>query len=133
ASPEQEAAMHKTTAWAAIALTALALTGAAWADDTGKTTKSTTSSTDTSSKSKSSGVACSNDDSAKLREVLGFLHGANEAEIKLGNLAKEKSTNADVKSFADQMVKDHTDADKKLTDLAKKESIDLNAYAATND
>ena len=77
--------MHKTTAWAAIALTALALTGAAWADDTGKTTKSTTSSTDTSSKSKSSGVACSNDERVVLKELGGAAKSALASPLA-GNL-----------------------------------------------
>jgi len=121
--------MHKRTAWVAIALTTLGLSGAAWAN----TKDDKTSSKTDSSKSSGSGVACTNDDASKLREVMGFLHAANQAEIKLGNLAKEKAGNADVKSFADQMVKEHTDADSKLTDLAKKEGIDLNAYDASND
>ena len=121
--------MHKRTAWAAIALTTLGLAGAAWANTKDKSTTSST----TSGASKSTGVACSNDDAAKMREVLGFLHAANQAEIKLGNLAKEKASDADVKSFADQMVKEHGDADSKLTDLAKKEGIDLNANEAQSD
>ncbi|MGZ3423423.1 MAG: DUF4142 domain-containing protein [Polyangiales bacterium] len=71
--------------------------------------------------------ACTMDDATKVRSVMQFLHAANQAEIKLGKLAQSKSQNADVKAFADHMVKDHTDADKKLSDLAAKQSIDLNA------
>ena len=152
--------MHKTTAWAAIALMTLGTAGAAWANGNGTSngstatnkTSSTTGSTNTSSKTtmrgtttkttsataktgatKGESTACKMDDTTRIREVLGFLHGANQAEIKLGKLAQEKSSNADVKSFADQMVKEHGDADKKLSDLAKKEGIDLDAYAKQND
>jgi putative membrane protein len=70
---------------------------------------------------------CTMDDAAKVRSVMQIIHTANQAEIKVGKLAQSKTKNADVKAFADHMVKDHTDADKKLTDLAAKQNIDLDA------
>jgi putative membrane protein len=76
--------------------------------------------------STASKTACTMDDATKVRSVMQFLHAANQAEIKLAKLAQTKSQNAEVKAFADHMLKDHTDADKKLTDLASKQSIDLN-------
>jgi putative membrane protein len=39
--------------------------------------------------------------------VFGFTHNANNGEIALGKLASTKATNSQVKSFAQQMVKDH--------------------------
>lgn len=117
--------MRKYIGWVAIAATTFGLSGVAFADSNGSSSKTS------SNNDKSSSAACANDDAAKVREVLGFLHASNQAEIKLANLAKSKSSNDDVKTFADQMLKEHTDADKKLSDLAGKESVDLNA--APND
>jgi putative membrane protein len=70
-------------------------------------------------------TACTMDDATKVRSVMQFLHASNQAEIKLAKLAQGKSQNAEVKAFADHMLKDHTDADKKLTDLAGKQNVDL--------
>jgi len=39
--------------------------------------------------------------------IFGFAHNANEGEIALGKLAETKATNAKVKAFAAEMVKDH--------------------------
>jgi putative membrane protein len=74
--------------------------------------------------------ACTMDDATKVRSVLQLIHAANQAEIKTGKLAQEKSKNAEVKAYADRMVKDHTEADKKLEGLASKQGIDMNASMA---
>src|SRR3954470_4033366 len=50
---------------------------------------------------------------------------AGMAEVKLGQLALEKSTNDDVKKFAQMMVDDHTKANDELKALAQSKSIDL--------
>jgi putative membrane protein len=42
----------------------------------------------------------------------------NLAEVQMGQLAQEKSQNADVKSFGQMLVKDHGDANAKATDVA---------------
>ena len=47
------------------------------------------------------------------------------AEVEAGKLAMEKGTAADVKTFADMMVKDHTAANQKLKALADKKNIDV--------
>ncbi|MBD8753869.1 DUF4142 domain-containing protein [Pseudomonas coleopterorum] len=47
------------------------------------------------------------------------------AEVEAGKLALEKGTAADVKTFADMMVKDHTAANQKLKALAYKKNIDV--------
>ena len=49
--------------------------------------------------------------------------GANRFEIETSELALKRSKNADVRSFAEMMVKDHTEAGKKLSGIAKSEGI----------
>jgi putative membrane protein len=39
--------------------------------------------------------------------IFGYAHNANEGEIALGKLASTKATNAKVKQFGAEMVKDH--------------------------
>ncbi|EIK94123.1 hypothetical protein PMM47T1_23732 [Pseudomonas sp. M47T1] len=46
-------------------------------------------------------------------------------EVEAGKLALEKSTSADVKTFANQMIKDHGAANDKLTALATKLDIEV--------
>jgi putative membrane protein len=47
------------------------------------------------------------------------------AEVELGKLAQEKSTNASVKDFAAMMVTDHSTANDKLKSIADSKSISL--------
>lgn len=47
------------------------------------------------------------------------------AEVKLGQLAKDKGTNQSVKSFGDRMVKDHSKANDELKGLASKKGVTL--------
>jgi len=67
------------------------------------------------------------DDTTKTNVLLRQIHAANQEEIELGKLAADKAQNAEVRKFADDMVTDHTNADQKLTDLAKRTNLDLNA------
>lgn len=60
-------------------------------------------------------------------EVLGKLHRSNQHEVEMGKEAQKNGNTKAVKDFGKMLVKDHTDADKKVTALAKKEKIDLNA------
>ncbi|WP_329959907.1 DUF4142 domain-containing protein [Pseudomonas putida] len=65
-----------------------------------------------------------------------FVDAATEAgiaEVVTGNLAKEKSQNADIKAFAQQMVTDHTQANQKLGDIARKLDISVPDDAAMTD
>ena len=59
------------------------------------------------------------------------------AEVELGKLALQKSTNADVKKFAQMMVTDHTKANDELKSLAAKKNvmlpIDLGGHKSTLD
>jgi putative membrane protein len=70
---------------------------------------------------------CRPSDAAQVAEVLRQLHGINQTEIKNGKLAEKRAQAPEIKSFASLMVQNHTDADKTLTDIAKRENIDLGA------
>jgi len=65
-----------------------------------------------------------------------FVEAATEsgiAEVVTGNLALEKSQNADIKKFAQQMVTDHTQANQKLGDIARNLDITPPDEAALTD
>lgn len=47
------------------------------------------------------------------------------AEVKLGELALSKTTNADIKHFADMMVNDHSKANSELKAIAQSKSVML--------
>lgn len=59
------------------------------------------------------------------------------AEVELAKLALQKSTNADVKKFAQTMITDHTKANDELKALAAKKSVtlptDLGSHKSTLD
>ncbi|MFL1493630.1 DUF4142 domain-containing protein [Pseudomonas antarctica] len=54
-------------------------------------------------------------------------------EVEAGKLALETSTAADIKTFAQHMVTDHTNANEELAALAKKLDIDVPDDAALTD
>lgn len=58
--------------------------------------------------------------------IAAMLHQVNKMEIEAGELAQKKGQSTGVKDFGRTLVKDHQDADRKLTQLAKKASLDLN-------
>jgi putative membrane protein len=68
---------------------------------------------------------------ADTAEVLGKLHASNQKEIEMGKLAQKNGQSKDVKTFGTMLVKDHTDADKKVSALAKKENVNLDAATPT--
>jgi putative membrane protein len=55
------------------------------------------------------------------------------AEVEAGKLAQEKGTSADVKSFADMMVKDHTAANAKLKGIADTKKLEVSDNAMLMD
>ena len=55
------------------------------------------------------------------------------AEIEAGKLALEKGSSADVKSFADMMVKDHTQANSKLKAIADAKKLEVSDDAQLMD
>ncbi len=50
---------------------------------------------------------------------------ANLAEVDAGRLAVKKTSNPEVKRFAQHMIDDHTQANSELSDLARKKGIDM--------
>src|SRR4051812_13240957 len=61
----------------------------------------------------------------KPAAVLSELHEANQNEIHMGRMAKEKSQSQDVQAYGDRLMKDHKEADDKVISLAKKDGIAL--------
>lgn len=51
------------------------------------------------------------------------------AEIETGKMALEKSTSPDIKSFAEQMIKDHTQANQELAAIAKRKNLEVASEA----
>jgi len=47
------------------------------------------------------------------------------AEVQLGQIARDRAADPAVKQFADKMVKEHTDADQQLTQLASQKGATL--------
>jgi len=60
-------------------------------------------------------------DASFIREAV---QGGN-MEVKMGQHAKDHAANADVKAYGERLVKDHTEANKKLTELAGQKGLDL--------
>ena len=59
---------------------------------------------------------------------LNQLHHINQKEIKMSELAAEKAQSPQVKSAAQQILKDHQDADKRVEALAKADNITLESF-----
>src|ERR1700712_5110852 len=55
------------------------------------------------------------------------------AEVEAGKLAQEKGSSADVKSFADMMIKDHTLANSKLKSIADAKQLKVSDSAQLMD
>jgi putative membrane protein len=53
-------------------------------------------------------------------QIAGIVVAANSVDIDAGNLAKSKSKNKEVKSFAQRMVVDHSGVNKQASALVKK-------------
>ena len=53
-------------------------------------------------------------------QIASIVVTANQVDIDAGKLAKSRSTDKDVKAFAELMVTDHTGVNKSATDLAGK-------------
>ena len=66
-------------------------------------------------------------------EVLSKMHQANVMEIKAGELAKAKATEAHIRNYGDLLAKDHKVADKMIQDLARKQGIQLTEPMPKND
>src|SRR5262249_14218535 len=61
--------------------------------------------------------------------MLVFLHRANQDEIELANLAKDRSSDKAVKDYADLVIRDHKKADDEVQSFAKSHNVDLRQAA----
>ena len=62
--------------------------------------------------------------------LLAFMHHANQREIDMARLVKEKSDSPQVKAFADRLITDHQAADDRILAFAKGRGLDLEAIRA---
>jgi putative membrane protein len=53
-------------------------------------------------------------------QIAGIVQTANQIDINQAKLALRKTSNQQVKDFANQMISDHTSLEKSVSDLAKK-------------
>ena len=53
-------------------------------------------------------------------QIAGIVQTANQIDINQAKLALKKTSNQQVKDFANQMISDHTNLEKSVNDLAKK-------------
>jgi len=60
-------------------------------------------------------------------QVLMRLHHINKEEIEVGQIAQKNGSTSDAKDYGATLVRDHTKADKDVTALASKMSVDLEA------
>ena len=72
-------------------------------------------------------------DAPSTAEVLSKLHQSDQKEIEAGKLARKNGQSKQVQDFGKMLIKDHADADKKVTALAKQQKIDLPAKAPAAD
>ena len=59
------------------------------------------------------------------REFVNRMGAAGLAEVELGKLASERAMDADVKAFAQMMVRDHSRADDELSKIASQLNIQM--------
>ena len=64
------------------------------------------------------------------QQFLARLAHDNQSEIDMGKMAKDQASSPRVKKFAEQIVRDHEQADKMVKDYTKKKNIDLNGSSS---
>jgi len=63
--------------------------------------------------------------------ILAQIHQADLKEIAVGRMAQQKASSDEVRSYADQLVKDHTNADQMVLATAQKTGMHLRSAATT--
>jgi len=117
--------MKKLSSIIMIALAAYAFQGCHSAQKDAKETADSLNKTkDTTSNAAATGGIAVDADDAKFATDAA---NGGMAEVALGKLAQEKSTNAEIKSFGAMMVTDHGKANDELTAIAKTKNITLPA------
>ena len=113
--------MHNRTMWvAAHVLACVAIVGCSKKENAADTAAmDTTMRHDTASAAAAAPAAPAMTDG----NIVAFIMEANSADSSGGHLASTKGTNAQVKEFGRDMVRDHGSMNKQVSALAKKESI----------
>lgn len=114
--------MRKTMSMAALAVALFASSCSNSNKDSAELADSLNQTKDTTTNAMATGGIAVDESDAKFAVDLA---SGGMAEVKLSELAMQKSGNADVKSFATMMVKDHGEANKKLMALAATKNITL--------
>jgi len=111
-------ASHKTTRYALILTAAAAVSfGCAKTDNNAEYTNADTATTGAAPAPAPASGALNDAQIAHIGVT------ANTIDVQAGNDAKSKATNAEVKQFAQRMITDHSAANQKATDLAKKLNV----------
>jgi len=91
-------------------------------DPSGQTTASSSDHTTTSSSTGTGGSSAATGSSAAAKlddsQILGVVKVANDGEVAAGNVAMKRASSADVKQYAQHMVKDHTEARQQVEQTA---------------
>ena len=66
----------------------------------------------------------------KTNELVSHIHHANETEVDLGQLAKQKTQNPAVQEYAQQMMAAHQEADQKLLKIVASQNLKVETKAA---
>jgi putative membrane protein len=67
------------------------------------------------------------------REFVLKASGGGMAEVQAGNLARRKGSSEEIKTFAEQMIADHTKANEELKSLASSKNLPVAAEPAPKD
>ena len=63
-------------------------------------------------------------------DVLSQIHETDQAEMKVGGLAEQKGSTAEVRGYGKELANDHAAADRQVVGLSKAEGIELSPLAA---
>jgi putative membrane protein len=99
----------------------------------GSDTSSTGMTSDTSSMGGMTAGSSTMEAPASDAEIAAILKTANDADIEDGRTAEGKSRNADVKTFARQMINDHGAGNKNVDALMKKLDLAIQESRTSND
>ena len=105
-----------------IAGSALAFQACNHAKDAKDTADSLNKTKDTTTNAMNTGGIAVNNDDAKFATAAA---NGGMAEVALGNLALQKTSNQKIKDFANMMVTDHTKANNELMGIAKAKNLSL--------
>ena len=106
------------------ALVSLGLAVAPLAAQAAGAADNTTNGTSAMSKSSSSQMAPSNRQvSSSVKKFIEKAAQGGVAEVEMGKLAQQNAQNDQVKQFGERMVKDHSSADAKLTQIAEQKGV----------